>query len=172
MAKANNLIDINGKNDDVIELDLTSLRKKKIKIKIDDNPVNDKIIELNTSDLGVISRYKESMPKFNSLQSEVQKLLDVEDTTTEEGFSTMADVLKNIDSQMREMLDFIFQSNVSEICGSEGNMFDPVEGAFRWEVILYALIGLYGESIDKEIQKERNLTYKTVHKHTDKYVGK
>ena len=37
---------------------------------------------------------------------------------------------------MRELIDFIFQANVSSVCADDGTMADPLNGQFRFEHII------------------------------------
>ena len=62
-------------------------------------------------------------------------------------------------------VDYIFDSNVSEVCVPSGNMFDLHNGMFTYEYIIEALGDLYEKTISKEY-KARLLKMK---KHTEKY---
>ena len=117
--------------------------------------------------MSLITRLEEAYPKLMELQDEVAKLADLNDDVDDrELLSTTASKLKNIDGTMRETLDFIFQSNVSEICGSEGSMYDPINGTFRYEYIISTLTKLYENNLNAEFKKMKD----RINKHTSKYT--
>lgn len=146
-----------GKNS-VVDIDLSVTKKKQFRIDKDDN----RIIELNTSDMSILSRLQESYPKLDELSTKAMSLS--EDDTLE----TTVDVLNSIDKEMRQILNFIFDSDIADVCAPEGSMFDMFNGEFRFEHIVAVLVGLYEDNIDKEYK----LMVKNVRKHTDKYTGK
>jgi len=149
---------------DIIDVDLSVIKKKKFRI----NGDNSKILELNTSDMGIVTRLDESYQKLIDLQNSVASLADdVKDEDNDrETLSSTANKLNTIDGEMRELLDYIFQSNVSEICGSEGSMYDPINGTFRYEHIISTLIKLYENNLSKEFNKMKQ----NISKHTAKYT--
>lgn len=149
---------------DIIDVDLSVIKKKKFRI----NGDNSKILELNTSDMGIVTRLDESYQKLIDLQNSVASLADdVKDEDNDrEALSSTANKLNKIDGEMRELLDYIFQSNVSEICGSEGSMYDPINGTFRYEHIISTLIKLYENNLSKEFNKMKQ----NISKHTAKYT--
>lgn len=150
-------------DNDIMDVDLSVIKKKRFRI----NGDNSKILELNVSDMGIVSRLNESYPKLMELQNKVATLADMnEDADDMELLSTTASKLTEIDGEMREMLDFIFQSNVSEICGSEGSMYDPIDGTFRYEHIISTLVKLYENNLDSEFRKMKE----KISKHTAKYT--
>ena len=151
--------------DDIVDIDLSVIKKQKFRI----NGDNDKILELNTSDMGLITRLEESYPKLIKLQEKVVTIADTDDNTDEMGMlSSAASKLREIDNDMRETLDYIFQSNVSETCGSDGSMYDPIDGEFRYEHIITTLLKLYENNMEREFEKMKQ----RIDKHTSKYTKK
>lgn len=159
-------------SDAVQDIDLSATKKKKFRIDGDNN----KILELNVSDMGIINRLKEAYPKLIDLSNEALALNvpDIEDETTEEAFGDsgsigkMAAALASIDDKMREYVDYIFGANVSNICAQDGSMFDPFNGKLRFEHIVEVLSALYENNMTDEFSKMR----KRVQKHTSKYTKK
>ena len=150
-------------DNDIVDVDLSIIKKKKFRI----NGDNTKILELNVADMGIISRLDESYPKLMDLQEKVVELADVSDGADDrEILSSTAKKLNEIDGEMRKALDYIFQSNVSEICGSEGSMYDPIEGTFRYEHIISTLAKLYENNLNSEFKKMKA----RISKHTSKYT--
>lgn len=168
MAEATNLIQMASNNTQTvdIDLDLSKLRRKRIRIDGDDN----RILELDTSDLGVISRLKDLQPKLDELTKEGEELSLIGDLSEDENFDNLADKFKALDNKMREIIDTLFQSNVSEICAPTGSMLDPISGVYRWEVILDSLINLYNDTIKKETKKAEDRNVAGVKAHTSKYI--
>ena len=154
---------------DVIDIDLSVIRKKRFRIDHDDS----RVIELNTSDLGILSRLRETYPKLIELANtafkdvpEVDSQAEDYDFATDTATTSMIDALENADKKMRELIDYIFDSDVSDICVPSGSMYDPINGAFRFEHIIDKLSALYETNISAEMSS----ISQRVKKHTDKYV--
>ena len=148
---------------DVVDVDLSIIKKKKFRI----NGDNSKILELNISDMGILSRLDESYSRLIELQDKVANLAEMSgEANDREILSSTAKKLNEIDEEMRDLLDYIFQSNVPEICGSEGSMYDPIEGTFRYEDIISTLTKLYENNLNSEFAKIK----KNISKHTAKYT--
>ena len=146
-----------GKNN-IVDIDLSVTKKKQFRIDKDDN----RIIELNTSDMNILSRLQDSYPKLDALGTKAMSIAEtdsVEDTVS---------ILKEVDGEMRSLLNNIFDSDIADICAPDGSMFDMFNGEFRFEHIVSTLIGLYETNIDNEYK----LMVKKIKKHTDKYTGK
>ena len=138
----------------VIDIDLSALKKKRIRINGDDT----KIVELNVSDMGVITRLQEAYDKLLSLANEYN--LQDEAAKAEEGDDSF-DADKAI-----ETIDFIFQANVSSVCADDGTMADPLNGQFRFEHIIEKFLDVYDKNFTDEFKKMS----KNVKKHTNKYA--
>lgn len=127
-------------------------RKKRFRIDHDDN----RIVELDTSDLTLINRLEAIYPKLNEMASSVGKefaLPEDKELTTEEQLKLNSEALKKVDKQMRDALDELFDSNVSSICAPSGSMYDMFNGEFRFERIINVLSGLYVGNIKRESDK-------------------
>lgn len=155
---------------EVTDIDLGFVEKKKFRI----NGDYDRMLELNVSDLNIFGRYQETYPKLQALLQDAQSKvaeINVDDDTDESGESLgkIADVLDSIDKEMRKLMDYLFDSNVSEVCAPSGNMFDPVEGEFRFEKIITKLANLYTTGLSEEIAKFKTKSSKHTAKYTKKY---
>ena len=146
----------NKKEEEIVDIDLSILERKRFRI----NGDNNKILKLNTSDLFVGSRMEEAYNKLNKLMDEVMERIgevpDNKEEVTDEQATDVFDALKEIDAKMREQVDYIFDSNVSELCADDGSMWDIREGAFRYEIIIEAISRLYENDLDKEFTKLKN----------------
>lgn len=145
------------------EIDLSVTRKKRFRIDGDNN----RYLELNTSDMGIITRLNALYPRLDKLSQEAAvKKLEAKDEDDESTLSTISQALIKIDMEMRKILDDIFDSNVSEVCAPEGTLMDPFNGEFRFEHIIDVLSKLYTNNIHSEYKK-MNARMK---KHTSKYT--
>lgn len=154
--------------DGIIDLDLSVIQKKKFRFNKDDSC----IIELNTSDMRILSRISEAYPKLQALQDKASKIMegiDTENIETEEQAMdtahTMAERLTAVDNEMREYVDYIFDAPVSNATARDGSMYDPINGSWRYEHILNFLMGLY----EKNLQSEFGKMEKQLKSHTAKY---
>lgn len=146
---------------EVIDIDLKETARRKFRI----NGDNSRLVELDPSDLSIITRIEEAGKEFNACVKELEELAQ-SDTDTDEDIKELGKKFKAIDKRMRKTLDDIFQSNVSEVCAPTGSMYDPINGKFRYEYILEALMNFYAENI----QKEYDLMKKKVSAKTSKYT--
>lgn len=156
-----------NKDQDVVDVDLGFVEKRKFRICGDYN----RILELNVSDLNIMARLKTGYPKLKELLVDAQKKIQsIPDTpeNNEQMLNDIADCLTEIDSKMREIIDYIFDTNASEVCAPSGNMFDPVEGQYRFERILDKLMGLYTAGLDEEYTKIKNAIDSKTKKYTKK----
>ena len=79
---------------------------------------------------------------------------------------TVADRLKTVDAEMRDLIDFMFDSDVSSKAAPDGSMYDPFNGSPRYEYIITVLMKQYETNLQAEYKKiESQLS-----KHTAKYT--
>jgi len=159
----------NTVTNDVIDLDLSVTKKKKFRFDKDDT----RIVEVNTSDMNLMQRVSEAYPKLQELQTRASKLtegLDVENTESESAaindITTMAERLSAVDTEMRELLDYMFDAPVSAAAAPSGSMYDPFNGSFRYEHIITVVMKQYEDNLQSEFGKME----KQLKKHTDKYT--
>lgn len=149
-----------GASNNVIDIDLSVTRKKRFRIDGDDN----RIIELNTSDMTILNRLDESERRLKELADSTNVDLTGDDKSDKDIVSR----LLKTDREMRDIIDYLFDSPVADICAPDGSMYDPFNGKYRFEHIMETLFTLYEQNISDEIKKMR----RNVQKHTDKYVKK
>ena len=151
------------------ELDLSLSKRKRFRIDGDDS----RVLELNTSDLNLITRLRTAYPQLKEISQNAFK--DLPDVVIEdedynfmedEATSKLSDALQGADAKMRSLLDYNFDSNVSELCAPHGSMFDPINGKLRFEHIIDTLTPLY----ETDISTEMNKVTANVSKHTAKYT--
>lgn len=156
-------------DDEITDVDLGFVEKRKFRIAGDYN----RILEINVSDLNIASRLKVGYPKLQTLYKEAQdKMSEVvkatEDDDGIESIGKLADVLEDIDKKMRDTIDYIFDTNASEVCAPSGNMYDPVGGELRFDRIIDTLVKLYTTGLDSEFTKLKNNIEKKASKYTKK----
>ena len=129
---------------------------------------NSKMLSLDISDLNIVSRLNEAYPKIKSAAVDaIEKMAqkdEVEDD--EELIAKYANTLKQIDDTMRELMDYVFDAPVSEVCVPKGTMYDPYNGQFRFEHIIEVLTQLYANNVSDEFNKMKA----RVNKRTEKYT--
>lgn len=158
-------------------VDFTALRKKRFLIDLGDGN-EDRILALNTSDVGVVNRLSDGYNKlieldkavveFSTIIKDVNISEDDTDDKVQESLQSASDSLKKIDNQMRDIIDTIFDTNVCEVCCPYGSMYDPIDGRLRYEHIIDTLMNLYSESLSNEMAK----TTQRIKSHTAKYTKK
>ena len=143
------------------EIDLSVTRKQRLRIDGD----NSRVVELDLSDMGIISRLTDSYPKLEKLQ---EKAIKMSENATGEDFDEvkLGKDLKTLDKEMRGIIDYIFDSNVSEVCAPSGTMYDPFGGKCRYEHIIEKLVEAYDANISAEAKK---LNTDGIEKHTKGY---
>lgn len=145
------------------DIDLSATRKKRFRIDGDNN----RYLELNTSDMNIVTRLDNLYPKLEKLSQEASiKQLDKQEADSEKALSKISQALIKIDFQMRQILDEIFDSNVSEMCAPSGSMFDPFNGEFRFEHIIDVLTKLYENNLNTEFKKMAAKVKKRTAKYT------
>lgn len=164
-AKKAEVQSIANTDPDITDIDLGFVDKKKFRISGDYN----RMLELNVSDMNIYSRFTKAYPKLQEFAKEASEKVQKIDLQSDDAMTEIADFLTEIDSQMREQIDFIFDTNASEVCAPSGNMFDPVNGSFRYEHIIDTLAKLYTTGFEDEIKKFKNKTSKHTSKYTKKY---
>lgn len=155
--------------DDIQDIDLSIIQKKRFRI----NGDNNKILELNTSDLNILSRLTDAYERLQKYMEEVGKVLsslpDDGDELTEASEKAISKQLNDIDQNMKKEVDYIFNAPVSAICSDGGSMYDPFDGAFRYEHIIEAILRLYERNLDKEFNKMKKRVSTKTSKYTKKY---
>lgn len=154
--------------DNVISLDLSETKRTKVWVNDDCT----KVLELNLTDLNVMSRARDAMSKLDELQAEANELAsadvpsEIETEEDEKKVDFAIDKFKSIDSKMRDLVDSIFDFPVSDVCCDGGSMYDPIKGQYRYEYIIDRIMVLYGD----EWEKESKLRKEKMQSHTAKYT--
>ena len=152
------------KTGELIDISLGS-PKKKFRI----NGDNTKIIELNPSDVNIVSRLNDAYGQLTEMAQKAGTLLnEEEDANTEEELKKLSSALTKLDEDMRALVDKLFDSPVSAAVADGINMYSPYDGEFWFEHVIEVLSGLYENSFKDEFKKMND----RIHKRTNKYTGK
>ena len=146
--------ELRNTQDDVIDINMQGIKRKRFRL----NGDNSCIIELNLSDLGIVDRLERGMER---LAAEMATIASID-----EDDENYQDTLQQADQKMREYVDYIFDSPVSEVCARHGTMYDPQDGKFRYESIIDTLTSLYHNNINAEYKKIQA----RISKYTNKYT--
>lgn len=150
-------------NDGIVDIDLKVTQKKRFRLDGDNN----RILELDTSDLSILNRLEPAYKKLLKLAKEASSKMDFsDDASVEEVLEKAAPLLSDTDKKMRAIIDELFDANVSEVCAPSGSMYDPFNGQFRFEHIIDVLTNLYTANLNNEFQKMSD----RISKHTKKYT--
>ena len=162
LTDENNLIE---SNDDIIDVNLEPVRLKKIRFDGD----NTRIVYINLSDLGVSARLEEMLPRLNkSAAKACDKLSEVDGSDEGEAISKTNEVLKEIDAEMRELINYVFDCDIDKAVAPSGTMYDLFNGKFRFEHVIDIITKLYENNLNAEYKKLNA----RLNKHTGKYIKK
>ena len=156
------------KESNVINLDLSETARTKIWI--NGNP--ETVLELNLTDLNIVTRAKDAKAKLDELQAEAIELASaevpdsIESEEDEQKVDEAIEKFRSIDKKMRDLVDSIFDFGVCDVCCDGGSMYDPIGGQYRYDYIIDKLMNLYGD----QWQKEKKLREQNISKHTAKYT--
>lgn len=137
-------------------------RKEKFTIDGDSN----RVIELNTGDIGIISRYASIIPEINKWAESIEKI-DF-DVTSDESCIEFNNKFGEADKAMRQIINSLFDYDVCEVCiGKDGSVFDITDdGYFTYAVLIENIFSMY----DKTISESTKKLQKRMKSHTAKYV--
>lgn len=130
------------------------------------NGDNNRIIELDVSDFGILNRLRESYPRLQELSIKGFEADDIGDDDNIK-LGEFMDSLNAINDEMISVMDYIFDSKVAKICADGKPLYNMVAGQFIFEIILDTLFSLYSENIRAEFGQMSQ----RMKSHTNKYTG-
>ncbi len=122
---------------------------------INDDP--NKVIRFDPTDFAIIER-------FNTAMNNIEKYKDEFDNNedTADGLESAAETVSKINTYIREQIDYIFDSPVSDIAFGNKSPLAMVKGVPLFERFLNAVI----PEMEKEIKSEMKASEKRVSKYT------
>ena len=163
----NAITNTNKPQDDIIDIQIKGIGKKRIRVNGDDS----KIITVNPNDTKILERLTTGYPQYMEWHDEYIKTLEskeaIGDTSSLEYWKEIAKVLSTIDNKLRELIDYIFNVNISNVLDDDGSMCDVLEtGETRFDTILFEFLQFYGDNIANNFKKMKERSKS----HTNKYV--
>ena len=116
-----------------------------------------KVIQINTADLGIIERLEKAQKKLEKLQKDAE---NKQNLITD---GLQYSILGEIDKEMREQINYIFGSDVSTPAFGTAYCFSPCNGSPMFENFLNALI----PEIEKDITAESKKVQANISKYTN-----
>lgn len=128
----------------------------------------DKVIKLNPNDMRIVGRLDEVLPQLNEAEEKYRNLFNADDKEdTQTSLSNFSKSLLEIDKDIREIINYLFDYDVCSVCADGGSMLDLQDGEYRFSVIITTLLSLYTDTITEETNK----MIKKMQKYTDKYTA-
>lgn len=136
---------------DAISIRVRGASKKRFCI----NGDPDKVIEINTSDTGILERLEGAYKDLIAASERAVNIKgDIEDIEIDSPESkALYEELSAINKKLCDAVDYIFDSKVAAACSGGGKMYDPVDGYFRVEVILDDLMSVLSDDLQAELAK-------------------
>ena len=160
---------MNDMKNNVVDISLDAAERRPVRFNNDDN----RVVYLNVTDIGIVTRMSNIIPKLKEEQAKASKIMDDIDANDNDSedkiikdMSILSERLSELDKNMRNLLDEMFDAPVSAAAAPSGSMYDPIEGTFRYEYIADKLITLFGDNIEAEYKKAE----KRIATHTAKYT--
>ena len=117
------------------------------------------------TDFGIISRFNETVGKFDEIVKPLEEIDINPDGTTDENDMSMVKALEEAEKRLYEACDYIFGGNMSEAFFGKMNPFSPVGGVFYCETALEKVGNFISQQFDKETKKVN----KRIVQYTKKY---
>lgn len=133
-------------------------------------------IEFDPSDLGVTNRLSKAIPELDSLNEKWASLNETankageinEDTDISNATDTLNEFSKKFDElekSARDIIDNVFDGEVADKLLGNSSAFSPVNGYFKYEHIITAMLKCYEQQIQDEAPKFNK-------RHTQRYTHK
>lgn len=155
-------------NESVVE-DIVDIKIENPKKKFRINGDNSKMIELCPTDVNIVVRLKDVYGKLDKLANRAGSLLvDKEEATESEMIESTANALADLDKEMRDLIDFLFDSPISNILADGVSMYTPINGEFWFEHCIDVLSRLYTNNFNREFARMKE----KIHKKTSRVTGR
>lgn len=135
-----------------------------------------KIIEFDPSDIGVANRLAKSMLKFKELENQwialnesANKISENSDETNIDDTEDFSNKFDNLEKSIKGIIDYVFDGDVADKLLGNSSAFSPVNGLFKYEHIINAMIKCYEKNIQDEAPK---FNARKVNTYTHKYIKK
>lgn len=138
----------------------------------------DRVIELNTTDLGIIKRLREALPKLQELERKISQI-DASGLIEESGFNgektkEFTEQVESMHNEMKTLINGVFDEDVVDKCMPRGGgtLLDPITDGGTTEVRYRVIINDLSSAYEKDLSAEMNKVAKKRDQHTGKYTKK
>lgn len=126
------------------------------------NNDENRVIRIDLTDFGMIERLNDSYKKIDEFQNNHKDIKINSDGTATDRLNESAEILKAFNILIREQIDYILDSKVSDIVFGNKNPLSTVKGVPLYERFLNAL----KPYIEKIAKKENEESQKRISKYT------
>lgn len=126
------------------------------------NNDENRVIRIDLNDFGMIERLSDSYKKIDEFQDNHKDIKINSDGTATDRLNESAEILKAFNNLIREQIDYILDSKVSDIVFGNKNPLSTVKGVPLYERFLNAL----KPYIEKIAKKENEESKKRISKYT------
>lgn len=115
------------------------------------NDDENKVITINTADIGILDRAEQADKKLEELKKEVEKVQSSENTDGRQ-FA----ILGELDKAMREQINYVFGADVSTPAFGTTYCFSPCNGVPLFENFINALMPIIEADCMAEAEKSKS----------------
>jgi hypothetical protein len=128
---------------------------------INDDP--SRVIRFNPADYGIIERFDKARKEIAAEVDKIQEDINIKpDGSAEDDLGEAADLLDRTNKLIRDKIDYIFDSQVSDIAFGRQSPLSSVKGLPLFERFIRAA----QPYIEKEVRKEQEASQKRISKYT------
>lgn len=108
-----------------------------------------RVITINPTDFGILTRYKEAEPK-------IEKIIDNATSKLTDNDEENIKLLEEFDAEMKKIIDFIAGSPVSEIAFGTTNCISLAGGNYIFMNFLEAYVSYFEPKFKEEFKKSKS----------------
>lgn len=120
-----------------------------------------KVIRFNPSDFGIIDRISKAQKNIQSIIEDMNES-DLQNAGEKSDIDLAGEILSVADKKIKEQIDYILDSKVSETAFQNQSCLSPVNGLPLYERFLNSVIPV----ITKDIESEQKASQKRIKKYT------
>lgn len=126
----------------------------------------DRVIRFNPADFSILERFQEASERITSAQEDTAEGIEVKaDGTVDSELDEAVEMIAGINKLIKDQVDYIFDSKVSDIAFGNQSPLSMVKGAPLFERFIEAA----QKHIEKEIMAEQKASQKRIEKYTKVY---
>lgn len=126
-----------------------------------------RVIRFNPSDLNLLERFDQAEKTIDEEQKKLQEDIELkangEPAENQEDIEESIEVIRKVNKLIKDQIDFIFDSDVSDVVFGNQSPMSTVKGKPLFERVFDAIRPV----LEKEITKEMKASEKRINKYTD-----